>query len=49
MSLFKRFGNTLIDAHDYAGANDALQRMIHFYDRLLENDAQRPDWLEAGL
>lgn len=37
----------LFDAHDFAGANDALHQMIHFYDRLLETDPQRPDWLEA--
>ncbi len=39
--------STLFDAHAYAAANDALQRMIHFYDSLLDTDPQRPDWLEA--
>ncbi len=47
LAMLDDLASILIDAHDYSAANESLQRMIHYYDRLLEMEANRADWLEA--
>lgn len=47
LAMLDELAEVYFAAHAYAEADDAVQRSIHFYDRLLATDPERPDWLEA--